>query len=220
LKREIKRAIKEARVRRQIRQAIGRAATLSPEQLLSADSLAELYAAWGNEDFAARSDYLMAVGQYARTTRGPILECGSGLSTLLLAFLAARRGIEVWSLEHVQEWHRRLRTILKSLDTPQARLLFSPLRSYEGFDWYDPPLASMPKEFRLVICDGPPGSTRGGRYGLLPIMGERLPKGAVVLVDDAERPGEQDMIRRWAIERGWSAAIDERSSGTLAIISV
>ncbi|MHC4846180.1 MAG: hypothetical protein ACYTCU_08465, partial [Planctomycetota bacterium] len=54
--------------------------------------------------------------------------------------------------------------------------------------------------------DGPPGDTRGGRYGLFPLMGGRLAPGCVLLLDDAEREGEQDVARRW--ETAWGASLE------------
>ncbi len=48
----------------------------------------------------------------------------------------------------------------------------APPRDYVDFTSYShtvaPHLQASP--FELVICDGPPGSTRGGRYGLVPVM--------------------------------------------------
>ena len=89
----------------------------------------------------------MEIARRAVVTRGPILECGSGLSTILLGLLAARRGVDVWSLEHIPEWHARVRSVLESVGIAAMRLHLTPLRSYGDFDWYRLPLASMPHAF-------------------------------------------------------------------------
>jgi hypothetical protein len=65
----------------------------------------------------------------------------------------------------------------------------------------------MPDEFSLVVCDGPPGSTKGGRYGLLPVLGGRLPPGSTILLDDAGRPGELELIKRWEAEAGFETNV-------------
>ena len=39
----------------------------------------------------------------------------------------------------------------------------------------------MPDNFSLVICGGPPGSTRGGRAVLLSVMGANLAADCIVL---------------------------------------
>jgi hypothetical protein len=61
--------------------------------------------------------------------------------------------------------------------------------------------------FALVVCDGPPGSTKGGRFGLVPIMRERLEPGCVILLDDASREQELAIARRWEAEIGASFEI-------------
>src|SRR5881396_3334352 len=143
---------------------------VAPERPL----LAELRAAWGNDRCAADLDFLAEVAHLAAVTPGPVLECGSGLTTLLLGALAGRRGVEVWSLEHDLEWRRRVSAALREHVAGQVYLWLSPLGDYGAFDWYAAPLPLMPEQFRLVVCDGPPDGTRGGRFGLLSVIGNRL----------------------------------------------
>jgi len=73
------------------------------------------------------------------------------------------------------------------------------LRDYGDFDWYDVDPLELPT-FSLVICDGPQGSTRGGRLGLLPVLRERLAPGCSILLDDAARPSEREVLRRWKLQ--------------------
>jgi hypothetical protein len=74
------------------------------------------------------------------------------------------------------------------------------LKTYAGYAWYDPPLARMPSAFSMVVCDGPPADTVGGRYGLVPVMRRRLAPGCVILLDDAVREHERAIARRWEYE--------------------
>jgi predicted O-methyltransferase YrrM len=144
------------------------------------------------------SEFLDAVAAAAKSERGPILECGSGLTTLILAVAAERSRAEVWSLENDPEWYLRVQSVLREFGL-QVLLRRVPLRSYGEFDWYDVEGLELPV-FSVVVCDGPPGETRGGRYGLLPVLQERLATGCTVLVDDAARPSEQAMLERWKSE--------------------
>ncbi|HLE56726.1 MAG TPA: hypothetical protein VJB15_06565, partial [Rhodothermia bacterium] len=81
-----------------------------------------------------------------------------------------------------------------------VHLSVRPLKDYPDFTWYDPPLDSMPDSFALVICDGPPGGTRGARYGLASIMNTRLRPGCVILLDDAAWETQQNTAARWSAE--------------------
>lgn len=193
----LKRAAKEALQDRTFRNALRRVAGLPLGAVPDRELLKNLMSGWGNEGFAAQTDYLEEVCKQAAQTNGPILECGSGLTSIMLGLLAGRRGVQTWSLEHVAEWGARVTNVLERFEIPNVQICAARLRSFGDFEWYDAPLADMPKEFQLVICDGPPGATVGGRYGLLPVMGARLSAGSVILLDDAARPGELEVLRRW-----------------------
>jgi hypothetical protein len=105
----------------------------------------------------------------------------------------------VWSLEHISDWAARSQKVLDRHQLNNVHLCSAPLRNFGEFDWYDPP-PGLPPAFSLVICDGPPATVRGGRFGLLPLMANRLAGGAVILLDDTVRPGEEAIARRWASE--------------------
>lgn len=157
---------------------------------------------WSNEDWSAKEEYLSACLAHVSASEGNILECGSGLTTILIGALTQRLGRTVWTLEHNREWAERVGRYLKRYRIRSVRLCLTPLKNFGEFSWYTPPPESMPREFALVICDGPPGDTYGGRYGLLPVMRERLKPGAVILLDDAAREGEKAIASRWADEFG------------------
>ena len=170
--------------------------------------LADLIYGWGNERFAAVDEYLAACVHHALGASGPTLECGSGLSTLVVGVIAKQRGRRHWALEHSPEWAMRVQRFLKKLALDSAVVLsVKPLKDYGGYVWYDPPLEAMPDAFELVVCDGPPGETRGGRYGLVPTMRERLKPGCVILLDDAHRKQERVAADRWKSELGASLEV-------------
>ena len=174
------------------------AATLDPDNRL----LGELIDAWGNSGWIAQESYLRECIALALRSSGPTLECGSGLSTLLLGAVAQQRGYEHWALEHLPDWGTKVDRCLVRQRLRAVRLCTAPLKSYTGYAWYDPPLARLPPKFALVVCDGPPAETEGGRYGLVPIMRDRLTPGCVILLDDAGREHERAIAQRWQIELG------------------
>jgi hypothetical protein len=213
-----KTAAKSALQRRRMFHGLRALKRLRKGEMPSRDTLQQLSLGWGNEGFAANIDYLEEVARKATTVDGAILECGSGLTTLLLGTLAGKRGVAVHSLEHSDEWQRRIAAVLSKHGIGNVSVLSAPLRDYGGFAWYDAPLQQLPKTFRMVVCDGPPGMTKGGRYGLMPVIGERLASGAVIVLDDAGRPGEREMMERWQKEVSLHVEVFDKPAGKYATL--
>lgn len=214
----LKRAVRESLRERAFSRAVRRVASLPAGRAPTREMLAELQEGWGNEGFAARTDYLEEVAARALETRGPVLECGSGLTSVLLGLLAGRRGVETWSLEHTAEWRERVARALEGNGLAGVHVCHAPLKDYGEFSWYDPPPEIAGEVFRLVICDGPPGTTDGGRYGLLPVLGRRLADGALILLDDADRDGEADVLKRWSGEAKLEAETRQTPTGAFALV--
>jgi hypothetical protein len=153
---------------------------------------------WGNPGYSAGSAYLIHLCQAVQEGQGGILECGSGLSTIIGGLMARRAGRPWVALENHGPTRRRMRYVLAALDLEAVTLVPAPIVGYEGYDWYRVPSdISSSMDFHLVVCDGPPWHNRGGRFGLLPSMGARLNPGCRILLDDAYRPAERKAIRRW-----------------------
>jgi hypothetical protein len=164
---------------------------------------------WGNGLWTASCDYLGAVWRHAARANGPILECGSGVTTLLLGVLASQHGVPVCSLEHHEEWRERVGSALDTYGLGDVDLVHAPLRDFGAYTWYDRESIDIPRGIQLVICDGPPGKTVGGRYGLLPEIRANMAPNCVVLLDDAGRKGEREVLDRWAREADVSIRMGE-----------
>src|SRR5262249_1044208 len=111
LKNKIKRINRE----RQLGSALKRLTAAVESGTPPADILAELGQAWGEDGYRAVGGYVEEVARFAMETRGPVLEIGSGLTTLILGALVARRGIPVWTLEHHPDYFSHTGETLKSL---------------------------------------------------------------------------------------------------------
>lgn len=160
-----------------------------------------LIRAWNNSA-AADTSYLLTVIERAREAQGPILECGSGLTTLAMAIYAKQ---PVLSLESDAGWHRRLVAEMGWLGLSGPEVIHAPLREFEGFAWYDAP--SLPDGIALVVCDGPPRRGKpGGRVGLLPVAGEHLATEAEILVDADTQVAEGEALEVWRSEYGFAPA--------------
>ena len=219
--RSLKESIKALERERKMRRAVGQINRLQEGETPSTELLAMFKAGWGDDGFHAVGGYLEEVVQRAATSEGPILEIGSGLTTLLLGLLAGRRGVQVWTLEHLPEFHHSIQTKLKRHHISNVHPLLAPLADYGAFAWYAPPeLESMPPNFTLVIADGPPANTKGGRYGLLPVMRSHLAPGAVVLLDDAERVSEQTALNQWQAQYNFSYDLRRRGEKAWAVCTL
>jgi SAM-dependent methyltransferase len=166
----------------------------------------DLIAGW-RSGWAASSFYLEAMAAAVLDGQLSILECGTGLTTLVLASLARSTGAFVLSLEHDPRWFAVVTKELRRFGL-DANVVLAPLRSYERFEWYDIEASRLP-DFSLVVCDGPPNFSRGGRYGLVPVLGSRLEPGSTILLDDAARPSERETLQHWASERGIQYEVKE-----------
>jgi hypothetical protein len=147
--------------------------------------------------------------------RTRIVECGSGVSTVVLArLLRERDGGRVVALEHDHHWAALVQDHLRreTLDAI-ARVLHAPLQGEPP--WYElAVLDEVPDEVDLLIVDGPPACDPGHgtrRAQALPRFDERLVSGAAVALDDISRPGEREVIAGWEASTGWRFVLDERA---------
>lgn len=191
--------------------AIRRIAVESDGRLPTVQEAQILAEKWSNSGSPAAAQVVVEAARLCRDADGPVLECGSGITTFVAA-IYARHGC--WSLENSEPWRRVVVDTLQRAGLPE-RVLHAPLIDYGDFDWYQVP-DELPKQFEAVICDGPAGTTRGGRGGLLPVMGDRI-AGATVLLDDADREGEQAAITLWSKRFG---VVVTGSVGSAALLRV
>jgi predicted O-methyltransferase YrrM len=197
--RPARRYMRELQHREVLDEAMRRLLQLAPGADLPAQLARDLLHGWANEAISPSAEYVQAVWRHAAQTPGPVLECGSGLTTLVLGAAKRDSWHGVWSLEHDRFWAHTTRAALRRYGIANVVVCRAPLRDYGDFAWYDPQCA-LAGEFSLVLCDGPPGTTRGGRYGLIPVLGKYLRPGCVVLLDDATRAGERAVLARWKDE--------------------
>lgn len=135
------------------------------------NTMIDLVLAWGNPKFTVGPEFLSVAMMIARESR-TILECGSGLSTLVLA--AANPEAEITTLEHDINWATYTRDQAEKHGL-KVNVVYSPIVDYGDFKWY----AHEPKGvYDFVAVDGPPRSI--GRRGI------EMVKFKKILIDDAE----------------------------------
>lgn len=167
---------------------------------------------------------VMLIGMVEANDYDLVIEFGSGTSTLLMARALARaatlRGRSVPAVqvafEHLERFFRQTRSILERADIANAvQLELAPLQpwtSSQGSDYMfyacQRRLAAIvraapgPISRALVLVDGPPSATgTHARYPALPIVLTLLPGVAMdVLLDDHDRPDEQQVSAMWVAD--------------------
>jgi hypothetical protein len=54
---------------------------------------------------------------------------------------------------------------------------------------------------------------------LLPILGDRLERNAVILFDDAREPGQPEVLKRWTAESGVTVELRESEEVSFALVT-
>jgi Methyltransferase domain len=147
--------------------------------------------------------------------RTRVVECGSGVSTVVLArLLRERRAGGVVALEHDAHWAAFVRDQLRREALEDvARVVDAPLRGDPP--WYAPAaLAEVPAQVDLLVIDGPPAGGRDDGTSRAPALAwfaPRLVDGATVVLDDIARAGEREVVAGWQASGDWRFEIDERA---------
>ena len=149
-------------------------------------------------------DFLLTVTD-AVISRKPttVLECGSGVSTLVIArCLQLNAAGHLYSLEHESKYAQRTVELLKEYELSNwATVVHSPLIAIKGeTPWYDqsviPPHIN---QIELLVVDGPPSTIAPlARLPALPRLLPKLADSATVILDDAARKDEIEIVKRWS----------------------
>lgn len=157
--------------------------------------------------WAASPDILKQLTTYALQARPKlIVECGSGVSTIVLARCAQLNGAgHVYTLEHLPEAAEQTRRNLRQHGLEEfVTVLEAPLRNYElggqTWSWYS--TEGLPEGgIDMLFVDGPPATTQSlARYPAGPLLLARMTPGAAAFLDDANRSEEKQIVERWARE--------------------
>lgn len=136
-----------------------------------------------------------------------VLELGSGVSTLVSAYSLQDGGQgRVVSFEHEKQFAAiSSASLLKHGMQDSATVIYAPLKEIvqagKTWLWYDIAQLGTLEHIDMVIVDGPPATTQKlARYPALPVLYPLLSDDAVILVDDAFREDEQQMVKLWLQE--------------------
>ena len=156
----------------------------------------------------AKPDLLIATWQLIRQERPQrVLELGSGLSTLVMAYALQANGQgELVALENIGAYAAHNRRLLAEHNlSERAHVLDAPLRHWElkgrSHQWYALTNLSFEFPFNLLLVDGPAGYLAPMiRYPALPLLHKHLAEHALILFDDTNRSDEHHIAQRWLAE--------------------
>lgn len=138
--------------------------------------------------WAAQADVLAFAVAMARKATLPIVETGSGLTTVLMA---AATDQTVFAIEHEPYWANRLKDMAAEAGVENIAICHAPL--VDG--WYDArELSALPARFSFGLVDGPP-RVAGDRMKFFAHLGARC---SAVLCDDADDPAFASRVEAWA----------------------
>ncbi len=164
----------------------------------------DLFDAWNNP-YAATPLLLMGLGMTARAVKGTILECGGGLSSLVVA--ASVPGREVHILEDSDIFAERIRAEADRNGLTNLIIHCRPLKD----GWYD--TSTLPDvQWGLIFVDGPRRTT-GSRAD----APDRIDMShSVVIADDVQADGGVPELRT-ALERTHNVKMIGHNSRAFAI---
>lgn len=142
-----------------------------------------------------------------------VVELGAGASSLVCAAaLKANGGGQLISFDQHGDFVDVTSQWLHSHQL-DADIRHAPLGSnvpgWRG-TWYE--TRDIPEKIDLIIIDGPPWSVHPFIRGAAESLFDRLAPGGIILLDDAARPGERFVARRWS--RRWPGIAFTRLPGS------
>ena len=155
-------------------------------------------------DWSAGADFLQIIVDACLSERPSlILECSSGLTSLMLARCCRMNGSgRLVSLEDGEPYANNTRDYIDRYGLGDvATIAHAPLQKIrvEGGDylWYS--TDQIPDEpIQMLVIDGPSGFIqKNSRYPALTLLYPRLADGCRIYLDDAARPDERGIVKRW-----------------------
>lgn len=126
-----------------------------------------------------------------------VVECGSGISTILMAKAVSKYGGHVVAMEDDQKYYERtLRWLREELLHHKGSVIESPLEGVIPF------YSNFPRDtlIDMIVVDGPPANKHPlARYKAKRLF-SGLSNGGIIFLDDTHRNSEKLVVQLWADE--------------------
>ena len=164
-------------------------------------------------DWSAAADFIELIVEHCLQLKPEVIvECSSGLTTLVLARCCQINGFgKVISLENGEDYAEKTRQQLQDFGLEDyAQVIHAPLEKVildRDYDWYS--LKSLPEvSIDMLVIDGPPGFIqKNSRYPALPLLFDKFSAQSKMFLDDAAREDEKELVAQWQAEY---SAIDHK----------
>ena len=135
------------------------------------------------------------------------VDVGSGLSTVVTGLVMRKIGHgHVVAIEHDLIYAEATAELLQRFGAEDhASVIHAPLVNIElageQWRWYDMTAVELKSPIDLLVIDGPPQATGPlARYPALPLLAQYFSPDAIVILDDAARHDEAEIVDRWLSE--------------------
>jgi hypothetical protein len=175
-------------------------------------------------NWSAEADFLQIIVDACLENRPElILECSSGLTTLMLARCCQLNGVgRVVSLEDGLRYAENTQAYIDRYGLADfASVVHAPLQEMElnasAYAWYS--TEHIPEAgIDMVVIDGPSGFIqRHSRYPVLPVCRRGFTRQCTIYLDDAAREDEQAIVAMW---QGLYPELNHEYRGTIRGCSI
>ncbi|MCA9994141.1 MAG: class I SAM-dependent methyltransferase [Anaerolineales bacterium] len=166
------------------------------------------------------SDLLNLVEYIQQNNSQAIVECGSGLSSLIVATaLRQKNSGHLFSIEEDLNWYNLMCNLIKTHQLSDwITVVYAPLEAYKqkgiNTEWYSSqmlkPIFDTFDRLDVVIVDGPIRSNKTSRSPALFAFAPLIDHSTLVILDDANRQEEQQVITTW--KEMFDITIEDHSS--------
>ena len=133
-----------------------------------------------------------------------IIELGSGTSTIITSYLLKEVKNGIITSYDLEENYGKITENHLSDHGPSsfAEVVPVPLKTIaldgNSYKWYDIDTSSLKGKIDILVADGPPLKTqKHAHYPALPFFFEYLSEKAIVILDDAGRTEEREIVEMW-----------------------
>ncbi|MDN5214505.1 class I SAM-dependent methyltransferase [Fulvivirgaceae bacterium BMA12] len=154
---------------------------------------------------------LFIINDILINNRKYIIEFGAGVSTIVIARLIKKNSLNtrLISVEHDEGWLEMIaNTLQKEKLSQNVKPIYAPLSecdlSINGMKWYNTKTLDnyiADQKFDAIIVDGPPSYSKEimfSRYPAIPYLKDKLNTNIAIYLDDVEREGEREILKKWS----------------------